>query len=230
MSVTAKPRLRCHVLFSLPSYITPIILRIIRLWRYRRGPPPMGEVLDETLCSDDNISQHKGQPVGTFVEALVRGAADLLWRPVLVMPHGEDTPGVEHRDGVEIRRFHSHGRAGLKPMLRGGMAAAMLARPGLKVLLPGFFASYWRAAMSAARGCDIIHCHWTVSGLVGAMVRPFRKIPLVVTTHGSDIALGEESASLRRLNRFVAHRADSMVIVGSHQRNTCCRLAAQQRR
>ena len=163
--------------------------------------------------------QRAGEPTGVFVEAIVRGARENGWRPVVVMPHAEGTPGREDRDGVEIRRFRFAWPRSLEALcFRGGMPAALQARPCLKVLLPGFFAAYWRKAMSAAADCDIIHCHWTVSGLIGVLTRRWRRLPVVVTTHGSDVSLASQAAGLRKLNRYVLRRADCMVIVGSHQR------------
>jgi glycosyltransferase involved in cell wall biosynthesis len=79
-------------------------------------------------------------------------------------------------------------------------------RRRLYALAPGVFASARHACrrLTAAERFDVVHAHWAVpNGFIAAGLSASRRIPLVVTLHGSDISVSEKKPWFARL----AHQA-----------------------
>ena len=77
-----------------------------------------------------------------------------------------------------------------------GYAAALRADVSLKaaayIAAPLALAAGWRAARAVARTdrATIMHGHWVVPG-ASSPLRPRRRLPLVVSLHGSDVYVAE---------------------------------------
>jgi glycosyltransferase involved in cell wall biosynthesis len=54
--------------------------------------------------------------------------------------------------------------------------------------LPFLLGAFWGHAGAVARGCDVVHAHWIPAGLL-ALTSWSRRVPVVVTVWGSDLAL-----------------------------------------
>jgi glycosyltransferase involved in cell wall biosynthesis len=105
---------------------------------------------------------------------------------------------------------------------------------------PRFVSTYWFVSwyghwMAKARrtyGFDVIHCHGTYpAGYVGACCRAVSDLPLVVTSHGDDLApqgLFDRKPKLRDRYRMVLAQADAAVAISSYTdkmfRETCPEL------
>jgi glycosyltransferase involved in cell wall biosynthesis len=57
---------------------------------------------------------------------------------------------------------------------------------GRLVVFP-FFLSHAAAVARLARGCDLIHAHWTLSAFAASLAATIHRRPLVVTLQGSDV-------------------------------------------
>ena len=105
---------------------------------------------------------------------------------------------------------------------------------------PRFVSTYWFVSwyghwMAKARrtyGFDVIHCHGTYpAGYVGTCCRAVSDLPLVVTSHGDDLApqgLFDRKPKLRDRYRMVLAQADAAVAISSYTdkmfRETCPEL------
>ena len=78
-------------------------------------------------------------------------------------------------------------------------------------ILP-FLVSFWWAAVTACRRCDIIHCHWTISGLVAYLATRQAPRPIVVSARGSDVHL-MQGRLVGWLNRRVFRWVDTVIAV-----------------
>jgi glycosyltransferase involved in cell wall biosynthesis len=90
---------------------------------------------------------------------------------------------------------------GFSESLDGGVSI----RKPLYALAPIVLASATRAARTllAKGGFDVVHVHWVVpNGPIGALAAPARRVPLVTTVHGSDIAVSERSWAIGRATRW----------------------------
>jgi glycosyltransferase involved in cell wall biosynthesis len=150
---------------------------------------------------------------GIFIHRLARSVARLGADVSVISPATPDTPREYALDGVAVntvrywipgRQRLATGPAGIVPNLR--------ASPRLLAQVPPLFSALtWRALRLAPR-FDVIHSHWVYpAGLAGAIARSRATVPLVVSSHGTDLRLTRRSRLLRRLARAVCSRADACV-------------------
>ena len=95
---------------------------------------------------------------------------------------------------------------GFSESLAGG---ARIRKP-LYALAPFVLASAtWAArALLAKGGFDVVHVHWVVpNGPIGALAAPAARVPLVISLHGSDVAVSERSRAIGRATRWSFGRA-----------------------
>jgi len=164
--------------------------------------------------------RRRDDPAGGFVEALAVALARARgWQVRVVAPHDAAAERRETRAGVEIFRFRYAWPAGAEVLCyRGGIPTALKLRPWTAALLPGLLGGMLAGALEHAAGCDLIHCHWTITALAGLAAGAVHKLPVVVTTLGSDVSLAGRSGALASANRHVFRRADAVAVIGSHMR------------
>ena len=95
---------------------------------------------------------------------------------------------------------------GYAQSLEGGIKL----KRSLYALAPSVFVSARRMCASLAKreNLDVIHAHWVVpNGIIAAGLSSRTAIPLVVTLHGSDVAVSEQSRWLGALSRRAFVRA-----------------------
>ena len=140
-----------------------------------------------------------------LARALVREGAEVK----VVAPGGSRDPRSATLEGVHIDRFRyrlpvgtglAEDPAGIVPTLR--------ARPWLGLQLPGLVAALTFAAVRASSDADLLHAHWLYpAGLAGLVASRIRRLPLVVTAHGTDLRLASHHVAARWMTRVVAARA-----------------------
>ena len=151
-------------------------------------------------------------PRGTFVHALARALVRLGDVRVTVLAPGvPDAPASERRDGVEIRRARYWTRRGQALAVgHHGIVPNLRRRPWLALQVPALVAALTCEAVRLAGDADVVHAHWVYpGGLAGLAARRRRGVPLVVTSHGTDLNLTMRSRLLRWLARRVALGADA---------------------
>ncbi|MGO9112573.1 MAG: glycosyltransferase family 4 protein [Thermoguttaceae bacterium] len=91
---------------------------------------------------------------------------------------------------------------------------------------------HWMAKLHHAHGFDVIHCHGTYpAGYVGACCQAVRQLPLVITSHGDDLAprgLYDRKPELRGRYRLALEQADAAVAISDYTagmfREACAEL------
>ena len=78
----------------------------------------------------------------------------------------------------------------------------------------------WMAKLHHARVFDVVHCHGTYpAGYVGACCKAVRHLPLVITSHGDDLAPGglyDRKPELRGRYRLALEQADAAVAISNY--------------
>lgn len=156
-----------------------------------------------------------GDSTAPFVESIVRSVAELGHDVDVLVPEHRSwrRPAVEGR--VRYHRYRYSPRRswtpwGFSESLRGG---AKIKRP-LYALAPLVVASAVRSARSLLDegGFDVVHVHWVVpNGPIGALAARRRGVPLVVSLHGSDVAVSERSAAVGHVTRWSLERSAAVV-------------------
>lgn len=101
-------------------------------------------------------------------------------------------PGVATREtieGIDVVRPRYWWPEAQESLRKGGGGLPVTLRkyPLARLQLPPFLAVYGRALAQAARGCDLVHAHWTLSGAVALATRWQHRCPILVTVQGSDV-------------------------------------------
>jgi len=115
-------------------------------------------------------------------------------------------PDFAVRDSVKIHRFTYFFRRYQRLTYTSGMLESYKKSFMAKLQAPFFLVSFFLKSFFLAKGCDVIHCQWTLSAFIGVLVKKIRKIPVVVTIQGADIR--ELPAWL---NHFVINNVDAVL-------------------
>jgi glycosyltransferase involved in cell wall biosynthesis len=143
--------------------------------------------------------------------------------------HAEDTAGrfvadaVEHvrSAGADVEVVSPAGFRHFGIAYGAGVVGNLRGDPWRALFLPGFLASFARAARRAARDADLVHAHWLPSGLAArATGRPF-----VVQLWGTDVELARSAPQLARI---VLRRAEAVVCPSTALAADATRLGARQ--
>lgn len=156
----------------------------------------------------------QGDLFGVFVMELARELSGDDVSVEVLAPHEAGLPMDERFDRVEVRRFRyfwpstwqvvAYG-GGIPTNLRGSWAA--------RLQVPFFLLGFCWGALRRVRHGDIVHCHWTISGLVAYLAtRLWRGRPLVLSVRGSDIHLVERGL-VAQLHRRIYACMDVVVAV-----------------
>lgn len=150
-----------------------------------------------------------GDGVGSFMEPIAKGVAARGHEVHLVAPwHPAITRGREEQ-GVY---FHFFRYAPIPSLNVFGYASGLRADTRLRsaawMAAPAALAAGWFKALRVAqkRRATIMHAHWVIpGGVIGALAA--RRLPLVVSLHGSDVFVAERHPLIGRVARSVFARA-----------------------
>lgn len=128
-------------------------------------------------------------PLGAFLLHLVQAFPNDV-ETLVVAPHAAGLAVQEHFGAVRVRRFR-YAPDAQETLAYTGVMHEQVARSVLgKISFARFLNAYRRAIIMAVRDWkpDVIHAHWWLpGGVVGAYAARRRGVPLVLTTHGTDV-------------------------------------------
>jgi glycosyltransferase involved in cell wall biosynthesis len=155
----------------------------------------------------------QGDLFGTFVFELARELTAGGTKVEVLAPHEAGLQRRERFDQVEVRRFRYFWPAALQAVAYGGgIPTNIRTRWAARLQVPFFLLGFCWGALRRAWRSDIVHCHWTISGLVAYLATRLRRRPLVLSVRGSDIHLVERGL-MARLHRQIYAWMDIVVAV-----------------
>ncbi len=179
----------------------------------RRRVRPRGSALNVHMLttvyprSDDDFTGH-------FVAGLARSLADLGTEVTVNAPHAPGLAVAEESFGVRVARFRylpeRFERLGYTAI---GIPAELRRRRSALLELGPMVLGLWAAARRAARHADVVHAHWAPTGFIAALAAG--GTPLVVTIHGTDVALAERSRLWRSVALAALRRARAAICVST---------------
>lgn len=158
-------------------------------------------------------------PRGFFIHQLARALTRRGASVTVLAPGSPTAPTRDTLDGVIVRRAtYWIPRWQSLATGFGGIVPNLQRRPWRALQIPTLVAALTRDAVELADEADVIHAHWMYpAGVAGAFAARRRGLPLVVTSHGSDLALARRLAPLRWLSRWVCGCAAACVAVSHGQ-------------
>ena len=125
-------------------------------------------------------------------------------------PHAANLSDREAFGAVQVMRFHYAPDAQETLAYTGVMHEQVARGIGGKFAFARFIWSYFRAARNAVKQFkpDVIHAHWWLpGGFVGALVSKITRVPLIITTHGTDVEQLRKARWAQPLARFAFGQA-----------------------
>ncbi len=129
---------------------------------------------------------------GIFVHRLYAALAE-SWDVLVVCPDDAMTDSLNALDGVSIipvryapKKWQVLGGA-------GGLIPSIKSSPLKLLLLPILLCSIFFTALIRSKSAAIIHANWAVCGAIAVLVGKIRRIPVITTLRGDDIARSKNS-------------------------------------
>ncbi|AHG90785.1 glycosyl transferase group 1 [Gemmatirosa kalamazoonensis] len=157
-----------------------------------------------------NFPRHPGDVAGSFLLRLAHALRDQDVHVRVLAPGAEGLAARDVVDGVEVVRYRYAPRTFETLAYTGNMAADVGASWGARGALVGMLLAAARTTRRESRRerADVVHAHWWFpSGLSATMPGALGGLPLVVTSHGSDVRLARSTRPARPLVARVARRA-----------------------
>lgn len=155
--------------------------------------------------------KYPGEVTAPFIEEISAGVAARGHEVHVVLPRHRDWRRPALDRGVHL---HPYRYAPLRALNVWGYAESMAADVEVRgrVYLAALFAlpAGLLALLRVTRQArfDLLHAHWVLpNGPLGALVAARRKVPLVISLHGSDVYLPERHPWLRGLAAWTFRRA-----------------------
>jgi glycosyltransferase involved in cell wall biosynthesis len=173
-----------------------------------------------------------GDPTTPFIEAIVRGLARRGNDIDLVLPYH---PEFRQSDGEGVRFFpYRYSPLPSWSPWGFGQTFSPTTRVRLEVLplLPAIAVSLRRAiARRLTRETyDVVHAHWVLpNGWAASSVAGRAGIPVVVTLHGSDVAMAERHRLFANVARRTFARVAAVTATSEHLRRRAVDLGADPR-
>lgn len=178
--------------------------------------------------------KYPGEVTAPFIEEIAAGLAARGHEVHVVLPWHPDLrrPAVDR--GV---RLHPYRYAPWRALNIWGYAESMAADVEVRaraylaapLALPAGMLALLRLTRSVR--CELLHAHWAVpNGPLAALVAAWRKLPLVVSLHGSDVYLPERHAWLRPVAAWTLKRAAAITACSGDLARRAVALGAPEER
>jgi glycosyltransferase involved in cell wall biosynthesis len=166
-----------------------------------------------------NYIRRRDDLTALYLHRLSSGLVSRGMEIVVVCPHAPGLLTDEHIDGVRIKRF-SYPFANLKPIVYTGHMHEQVGRSVVaKFVFLSFLRSFYRAGLYVCREekADLIWANWWIPpGLAAARIGDKLHIPVVISSHGTDISLLDKGGILSPLSRYVYKRTAAATVVSSY--------------
>jgi glycosyltransferase involved in cell wall biosynthesis len=158
-----------------------------------------------------------GDVAGAFIERLAIALQELEHKVSMVVPSDQGNGGLVEQNGVSVRRVRYAWASSETLAYSGQMVQATRSAKGLLAFGSLVLAQSSGVIAEGRLGpLDLIHAHWWLPGGVSSWLAHFvEHRPYVVTLHGTDVAILEQSRPARALARLVLRRAGAVTAVSS---------------
>ncbi|HEV2644441.1 MAG TPA: glycosyltransferase [Candidatus Elarobacter sp.] len=170
------------------------------------------------LFATHSYPRFAGDGAGSFLLRLAQalGAEDVSVR--VVAPSAQGLAPADVIGGIPVRRFRYAPRRYETLAYTGTMADDVTASIAAKAALAGMLVSETEAIIRTAREwrADIVHAHWWFpNGVAAATAARLTGVPLVITSHGTDVRLLARTPRAAPIARYAYGAASAVTCVSS---------------
>jgi glycosyltransferase involved in cell wall biosynthesis len=172
----------------------------------------------------------EGDVTAPFIESIAASIAAERNDVHVLAPYHPDVRREPYEKGV---RLHFFKYSPFKHLNIWGYAESLEADVRVKgaifpltpLVFASSFAALWR--LTARIKFDIMHGHWVIpNGPVAAIMARLRRLPLVISLHGSDVFLAEQSRLLSAVARWCFRSASAITAPSEDLRQRAIRVGA----
>jgi glycosyltransferase involved in cell wall biosynthesis len=168
-----------------------------------------------------NYIRRRDDLTALYLHRLSSGLVERGMDIVVVCPHAPGLLREEEIDGVRIKRF-AYPLAGVKQIAYMGNMHEEVGRSVVaKLIFLDFLRSFYRTGLRVCcdEKADLIWANWWIPpGLAAARIGAKLRVPVVISSHGTDIMLLGRSGILSPLSRYVYKRTAKATVVSSYLR------------
>lgn len=148
---------------------------------------------------------YDGIAVGIHVMEQARNLVKLGVNVDVLAPHHKGALRQEEMDGIQVFRFQYVWPETLQTLCYGAGIPTNLKRSlWAKLQLPLFLLVLFFNTLIRAKNADLIHAHWSLTGLIGVLAGKLLRKPVVLMMHGAEVYVLGGNPFLR----FVLEHAD----------------------
>jgi glycosyltransferase involved in cell wall biosynthesis len=170
----------------------------------------------KALFVTHSFPRFDGDSAGSFILRLAVGLAGRGVAVRVIAPSAAGLPASAVIQGIEVRRFRYSPRSYETLAYTGTMADDVSRSVAAKIALAALIiaeTSTVRAQISEWSP-DVVHAHWWFpNGIAAAAACRLAGVPLVTTSHGTDLRLLQGRPRARTLARYVYHRSARVTCV-----------------
>ena len=180
------------------------------------------------LILTHNYPRFRGDFAGVFIALLARKLREHQIEPIVLAPHDAGLPEKEEIDGVSIYRFRYASDDDEVIAYRGTMHQLVLGSVSGMFRFKKFLDANRAAALNIINKerIEIIAGNWLVpSGIVMKTLAAKTRLPMLLSSHGTDIRLIAKYAGMSRLYfGSLFERLDRWTVVSSFLRDEIARI------
>lgn len=176
---------------------------------------------------------HPGDSTAPFLDAIAQGVIARGHEATVVLPYH---PEFRYPAGGGLR-FVPYRYSPVPQFAPWGFGQTFGAKSGVRpstaIMLPAVAISLYHTLRRELRSgrYDLVHAHWVVpNGWLAAAAARDRDIPLVLTMHGSDVAMAERRAGLAQLARWTFSKTNCVTATSSQLIQRAVALGADPKR
>jgi len=153
----------------------------------------------------------KGDISGMFVLEQARHLMKQGALVSLLAPHHAGSPDYENMNGIQVHRFRYFLPEKLQKLCYGsGMPNNIRQFPWTKLQLPLLVLLFTIQAIRHARGCDVIHAHWSIAGIAGFIAARLLGKPIILNIHQGTLR------DFTKIERVLLENVDYVVFNSSY--------------
>lgn len=183
------------------------------------------------LAITSSYPRYEGDATAPFVESMARSVAELGHEVHVLVPEHADWRRPAHEGSIHFHAYRYSPRRSWTPWgFSQALAGGESVRKPLYALAPAVVAAATHAGrrLLASAEFDAVHAHWVVpNGPIGRLVAS-GATPLVVSLHGSDVALAERARAARRAARWTFARTAAVTAPSTDLLERAGRLGADR--
>ena len=184
------------------------------------------------LSLTSSYPRYEGDSTAPFIESITKHVAALGHTVHVVLPESNAWNRPPTEDGVSFHTYRYSPRRSWTPWgYSESLENGAKVKRTLFALAPVVALSALRTTsrLLARERFDLVHAHWVIpNGAIAALAARRSRLPLVVSLHGSDVAVSEKNAAFGRAARSTFARAAAVTAPSDDLRERARRLGGHE--